>query len=315
MRALKAALCLCVRQLQELEPDEQDAEVAGFGSVEGMRKQLETWGAPGWMTRELPKSQAPDHASQRQTARGYGAARDMPPAANATSIFEGAIEKLSVFVQLLPSRREQRQGGRFVVSYAKPLSEPLGPGENRVYIEAPADAKPDKHGNVSYTLAEANLRVAGGAARYPDDSLTAAIAAALLTGATTDELLDALHEEPTQEVRERARELAGEQEPPHRHSLKHRARQLAALVRGYPVGKGKRDNSASKEWHSAAWAVQERLGYGYSEREIVRWLNEQDAVLPELKKSRKVTVQDVRDLRSLDFEPYPDFKTLLTRKV
>jgi hypothetical protein len=61
--------------------------------------------------------------------------------------------------------------------------------------------------------------------------------------------------------------------------------------------------------------VQERLGYGYSEEEIVRWLNEQDALLPDLKKGRKITLQDVRDLRSLDFEPYPDFKARLTKKL
>jgi hypothetical protein len=86
-----------------------------------------------------------------------------------------------------------------------------------------------------------------------------------------------------------------------------RARQLAALMRGHPIEKGQRTNAASKEWQSAAWVVQERRGYGYSEKEIARWLNEQDAFLPELKKSHRVTVKDVRDLLSLDLEPYAGF--------
>jgi hypothetical protein len=63
-------------------------------------------------------------------------------------------------------------------------------------------------------------------------------------------------------------------------------------MRGYPIGRGQRTNAVNKEWQSAAWVVQERLLYGYSEDEIARWLNEQDSFLPELKKSRKVTVED-----------------------
>ena len=302
-RALKAALYLCLQQLYESEPNEQHAELAGFHSVEMMRKQLEAWGAPDWMTRASLDSHVPNYAPGQQKARGPGRAVDLPPAANATSIFQGAIEKLSVFVERLPLRREQRQGGRFVVSYAKPLLEDPEPGEDYGYLERPPDAKPDERGWVRFTAAQAYRRVAGGASRHPDDGLAAAIATALLTGTTTDELLEVLHPAPTQEVRKQARVLFEE----HRDSLKNRAGQLAALMRGYPIGRGQRTNAASKEWQSAAWVVQERLGYGYSEDEITRWLNEQDTFLPELKKSRKVTVDDVRDLISLDFKPYPGF--------
>jgi hypothetical protein len=201
------------------------------------------------------------------------------------------------------------------MSYAKSILEAAEPGESFGYMEAPPDVHPDEHGNISYTLDQAYRRVAGGASRYPDDGLTAAIAAALLTDATTDELLDALHLKPTQEVRTQARVLfeGGTDTTTRRDSLKYTARRIAALIRGYPTGRGKRDNTASKEWHSAAWVVQERLGYEYSDEEIARWLNEGNAFLPELKKSRKVTVDDVRALRSLDLEPYLGFKDLLSR--
>jgi hypothetical protein len=315
-RALEATLRLCLRELRKEEFTDEDAKDAGFGSIEAMRKQLRNWGVPDWITREAPNSQVPAQAPHQQKARGSGAVTDLPPAANAMSIFRGAIDKLSVFVERLPSRREQRQGRRFVASYAKPRSEALEPGENYAYIEAPPDAQRDEHGAVSFTLDKSYRRIPGGASRYPDEGLAALIATALLTDTTTDELLEALHPAPTQEIREQARALfEGDTDPmKRRDSLKNRARQLAALIRGYPIGPGNRTNPVSKERQSAAWAVQERVGYGYSEEEIARWLNEQDALLPEFKKSRKVTVKDVRDLRSLDFEPYPGFKTLLAKK-
>src|SRR5215210_548303 len=305
-RALKATAVLCMRQLEGVEPDPQDAQKAGFGSVEAMRKQLGNWGAPDWVAQEEPNPKAPNHAPHEPKARGSGPITELPPAAKATSIFQRTIEKLSVFVERLPLRTEHYQGKRFVVTYARPRAEA---GENYGYIEAPPDAKPDEHGKTSFTPDQAYRRVAGGASRHPDDGLTAAIAAALLTGATTDELLEAPHPAPTGEVRAQARVLLeGDADTTMRqYSLKNRARQLAALMRGHPIGKGNHTNAANAEWQSAAWVVQERLGYGYSEDEIARWLNEKDAFLPELKKSRKVTVDDVRDLISLDFKPYPSF--------
>jgi hypothetical protein len=292
--------------------EDEVARKAGFGSADAMHQQLSAWGFAGLLplhrAQQALKSKLSEKTPERK-ARGSGPATDLPPAANAMSIFQDAIEKLSVFVERLPLRKEHRQGERFVVSYAKPRLEAPEPGENYGYIETPPDAKPDAHGNPSFTPDQAYLRVAGGASRHPDDGLTAAIATALLTGTTTDDLLRLLHPAPTQEVRKQARVLFEE----HRDSLKNRARQLAALIRGYRIGRGQRTNAASKEWHSAAWVVQERLGYKYPDDEIARWLNEKDSFLPELKKSRKVTVDDVRDLKSLDLEPYPGFKDLLSR--
>jgi hypothetical protein len=100
-----------------------------------------------------------------------------------------------------------------------------------------------------------------------------------------------------------------------RYSFKDAAGRMAALIRGYPVERGNRTNEASKEWQSAAWVVQERHGYGYTNDEIALWLNENDRFLSELKKGRKVTVKDVRDLLSLDFEPFAGFKDLSNREL
>jgi len=294
------------------DSEDEVARRAGFGSADAMHQQLSAWGFAGLLPpqRAQPalESKPPEMAPEHK-ARGSGPATDLPPAANAMSIFQGAIKELSVFVERLPSRKEHRQGERYVVSYAKPLLETPEPGEDYGYLESPPDAEPDEHGTTSFTLDQAYRRVAGGASRHPDDGLTALIAAALLTGTSTDQLLDALHPEPTAEIREQARvRFEGDSGPMRRDSLKNKARQIAALIRGYPIERGNRTNAASKEWQSAAWVVQERLGYKYSDDEIARWLSEQDAYLPEFKKRRKITVDDVRDLRSLDFKPYPDFK-------
>jgi hypothetical protein len=315
-RMLKALAFWCFYALEDEEPDDSVLEKLGFGSVNAMRIQLGNWEVPDWVTEKTPTvkdAKAPTHAPGEKKARGSGEITDLPPAANAMSIFRGAIEKLSVFVERLPLRKEHRQGGRFVVTYAKSLVETPEPGEEYGYLETSADAEPGEHGSTSFALlalGDPYRRVAGGASRHPDDGLSAAIATALLTGTTTDELLEVLHPAPTQDDRKKARKLVEGKD-----GLKKRAGQLAALMRGYPVGQGHRTNEVSKEWQSAAWVAQERWGYGYNEKEIARWLNEQDTFLPELKKSRQVTVKDVRDLLSLDLEPYAGFKDLLNRKL
>ena len=274
-----------------------------------MHQQLSAWGFTGLLPRQRaqpaleskPPEMAPEHK-----ARGSGPATDLPPAANAMSIFQGAIEKLSDFVKRLPSRKEHRKGKRFVLSNAKPFFEVPEPGENRRYLDAPPDVQPDEQGVVSYMGGQAYVRVPGGAARHPDDEVTALVAAALLTDTSTDELLDVLHEAPTQEVREQARVLfEGDTPSKRKDSFKNKARQIAAQIRGYPIGWGDRTNAASKEWQSAAWAAWEWKGYGYQDDEIASRLNDDPDLLPEFKKRHKVTVPLVRDLLSLEFKrPY-----------
>ena len=286
------------------DSEDEVAYRAGFGSADAMHHQLSAWGFAGLLLshRAQParKSKPREHK-----ARGSGPVADLPPAGNAISIFQGTLEKLSDFVEQLSSRKEHRQGKRFVLSNAKPFLEVPEPGENRRYLEAPPDAQPDEHGFVSYMGGQAYVRVPGGAARHPDDELTAAIAAALLTGTSTDELLDALQWEPQQEVREQARVLfEGDTPSTRRDSFLNKARQIAALIQGYPMGRGDRTNTVTKEWQSAVWAASEWKGYGYKDNDIARRLNEQADLLPEFKKRRKVTVDDVRDLLGLEFKPY-----------
>ena len=145
------------------ESDHEVAEEAGFGSADAMHQQLSAWGFAGL---------APLH--------------DLLPAVNAIDIFQGTLEKLSIFVERLSLRKDHRQGKRSVLSTAKPILEVRTTGENRGYHEDPPDAQPDEHGVVSHTFDQAYVRVPGGAAQYPDEELTAAIAAALVMGYSTD---------------------------------------------------------------------------------------------------------------------------------
>jgi hypothetical protein len=113
---------LCAKRLERLSED----EIAGrlkLGRAENMHHRLKLWGPSG-----LLPADAREHKGGPPTARGGGERRDLRPAANVKSIFEGVVRKLSVFVERLPLRREHRQGERFVLSRAKPLLEDIEPG-------------------------------------------------------------------------------------------------------------------------------------------------------------------------------------------
>jgi hypothetical protein len=295
--------------LKRWKGDDSEDKIAidsGFGGANAMHQQLSAWGFAGLLPPH--KESTSQKTTPQNKARGSGPLADLPPAANAVDIFQGTVEKLSVFVERLSLRKEHRQGKRSVLSNARPILEARAPGEDRAYVEAPPDAQPDEHGYVRYSAAQAYARVPGGAAPYPDEELTAAIAAALLVGYSTDKLLDALQPDAAQEIREKAHVLfEGNTASTRPHSLKNKARQIAAVIRGYPRGRGDRDNAVTKEWQSAAWAAQEWRGYGYENDEIAGRLNEDDTLLHEFKKHHRVTVDDVRDLISLDLKPYQDF--------
>ncbi|MDQ3865195.1 MAG: hypothetical protein M3317_17195, partial [Actinomycetota bacterium] len=180
--AYKKVASVFSARLHRTEWEDEIAQEAGFGSVAAMHQQLSAWGFAGLLPPHGEQSKEETERTKttpEHKARGSGEITDLPPAANAMSIFRGAIEKLSVFLERLPSRKEQRQGNRFVVSYAKPFCEPQEPSEEYGYLEAPPDAEPDEDGIARFTGAQAYRRVAGGASRFPDDGLTAAIAAAI----------------------------------------------------------------------------------------------------------------------------------------
>ena len=89
-RMLKALAFWCFYALEDEEPDDSVLEKLGFGSVEAMRIQLGNWEVPDWATEKTPTvkdAKALTHAPGEKKARGSGEITDLPPAANAMSIF------------------------------------------------------------------------------------------------------------------------------------------------------------------------------------------------------------------------------------
>jgi hypothetical protein len=73
--------------------------------------------------------------SPRHAVPGQSQTCHLPPTRRAS--FQRTVEKLTAFVERLSLRNEQRQGERFVVTYAKPLLEAPEPGEDYGYLESP----------------------------------------------------------------------------------------------------------------------------------------------------------------------------------
>jgi hypothetical protein len=184
-KAFSAILFWCRSELIGIEPDQHVLEKLGFGSVEAMRIQLKNWGLPGWFTGE--------QTDRRRKAKGGGGSKsELPPAVAAHRLFEAAIERLQKAASQLPLRKDYRQDGRIVSEQSVPLLESMEQGPGYGYLTAPPDTEPDEHGWVRHTLAEAYRLEPAGAGRYPDEQEAALIGAALLSGESADDLLDAL---------------------------------------------------------------------------------------------------------------------------
>jgi hypothetical protein len=136
------------------DSEEEVAHKAGFGSANAMHQQLSAWGLAGLLPPhrdQSGKKAVRSETAREHKARGSGPVTELPPAANATGIFQRAIEKLSVFLERLSLRNEQRQGERVVVTYAKPLLEAPEPGEDYGYLESLCKSKNTKMLSVRFS--------------------------------------------------------------------------------------------------------------------------------------------------------------------
>ncbi|PLS85539.1 MAG: hypothetical protein CYG60_12030, partial [Actinobacteria bacterium] len=153
---------VCAFRVQGFSEEEVAAK-AGFEGVEHMRWQLARWGPVDRLLAD--KS---EFGTKATLPRGGGPQHSVRPASDALPIFADVIARLTRFVERLPLRREYRQGNRYVLFNAKPVLEPGEPGENVGSLENPPSLQPNEHGVIHYTLDQAYMRVAGGAARHPD---------------------------------------------------------------------------------------------------------------------------------------------------
>src|SRR5215210_7496553 len=118
-KALTALASWCIFQLEGREPNEDTLEDLGFGSTEAIRKQLENWDIPGWVTQGnyAPERPKPSETTrpQRKT-RSLGPVKDLPPAGNAAPLFRERFEALIRETERLKYRKEKLQGNLFFAS-------------------------------------------------------------------------------------------------------------------------------------------------------------------------------------------------------
>jgi hypothetical protein len=225
VRALQTLGVWCQMELTGTEPPKSVLERLNFNSIEAMRIQLTNWRFPGWLTSRVATGEQNDR--RRKPKGGGGNKSELPPAVAANHLFESAIERLQKAAGQLHLRKDYRQDGRVVSEQSVSLLQNMAQDPGYGYLIAPPDAEPNEDGWVEYTLAEAHRLEPAGARRYPDEQLADLIGAALLSGESADELLDALCPGAEDKVREKAHRLLEGKD-----GLKPRARQIASLMRG-----------------------------------------------------------------------------------
>jgi hypothetical protein len=107
-------------------------------------------------------------------------------------------------------------------------------------------------------------------------------------------LVEALHPDPSRIDWESVEKRVSGKD-----GLERRARQLAAEVCGWKLGRGRYWEEVDREQHNAALYVSRRTQEGASYEEIVDELQATPGFLKELKKRRKITLEDVERLGAL----------------
>jgi hypothetical protein len=270
-RALQAFVVWCLPQLQGVELNDGTLEKLGFGSVDAMRTQLKNWGAPDWIAQEEQEDDT------RQARGGEGATQELPAVSRAAQEdFREVIGELSSAVNGLPYVTQWLKDGRFtsLIHYTKESGM-----AHDVYIRGqfrdPGGEVGlrwkrvcEEHGQdpaVEEFKVPVDRPQYGGADWYPHDVLTELIAAYALSGRSVEHLLEELH--PYAEISDRD---AAEQK---RDELLHKARQLAALVRGNrsAVKRGRKAESVTPEEQIfALWDTTSLEHIGMDQEEIER---------------------------------------------
>jgi hypothetical protein len=212
--------------------EEEIAHELGFGNPEAMRIQLRNWELPGWLVEDGSKQPS---SAQRRARGGEGSTQELPPASQAAEDFEEVISELDSAVSSLQFLKQWLKDGRFTTEaiYAKESGAanmvyrredfPDPGGEVGLYWESVCE----QHGQdpaVEEFKVPVDKTQYGGAAWYPHDVLTRLIGSYALSGRPLDQLLEKLHPGFTTADRDAAEEK--------RDEVLHKARQLAAMVRG-----------------------------------------------------------------------------------
>jgi hypothetical protein len=283
--AMTAAALLYAKRREGTRSEGEIAAFLKFESVEHMYHRLKNdWGFPDWVV--YPKPPKPP-----REARGGGERDDLLPSRDkAQELLRPLVAALHYGVEQLDLRKEYRQGGRFVsldVQTASVLDarEATREALNKGLKKLPRDTQNWREGTAVFP---------GGAAPWPPEPLTTLIALYALAEEPLKPLVEALHRESSRidwEIIEIT--VSG------KDGLKRRARQLAAAVCGWKLGRGRYPEEVDREQHNAALYVTRRKREKASYDEILHELQTAPGFLKELKKRREITLHDVKRLGAL----------------
>jgi hypothetical protein len=261
--------------------EDELAQKAGFGSAEGMYRQLESWGLSGLLpsgeNSQAVVSGTAKSSGERKPRKGGGEVVELPPAANAAPLFARVIEKLNEAVRTLSTRIEYFQGGRFVATNVR---YDLGmPGYRGKFQQGP---RRQNLFSIDLYLNKTPL----GASWEPPEPLTTLIGVYAITGEPLKPLVEALHLEPTSEVWESLEKRIEKDD-----ELRPAVNRVARVVRGGTVGRGRKYEEISHDDQIAGWWANWWAREGHSDEEIQTMLSRQ---------GHEYTISDINRLKNLD---------------
>lgn len=236
-----------------------------------MRQELEQWGFPAWFIEGDPPLKPSKPAPRERVGRGSGPVKELPQASNATPLFREKLEALTQGNEDLRYRKEKLQGGRFQQSavYTDPvyLKRDLMSAEEWKSICEQFGMDPEAD---NFLDKRAKTWSLGDGTPTPQAPLPALIAVYVLMEGDLEPLLDALYPGvPPPEVRNQIRTFVeGKKNDDKRDGLKTVARQLATLVRGGEVGKGRDPAFLSRREVNLACRITEARKTGVPDPEI-----------------------------------------------
>jgi len=265
---------LCYLRGRKKYSERQIAEKAGFGGVEAMHHQLETWGLTGLLPFEKPQATSKKRVAgtkPERKARNLGPRKELPSAGNAAPLFKERLEALLESVELLKHMDESLHGRHFVRQDVE-MATVLFPWEHLSEKGREEIRKLGADGD-DFTATGVPVVFPGGVALSPTETEAILIAVYALAGGDIRRLLVALHLDSSAidaEAQEEIRQCTeGSRPDDKKDGLKVLARQLATLVRGSEVRTG-RPSVRSKADHAFACAITYYRKQGLSDEEIAR---------------------------------------------
>jgi hypothetical protein len=237
-RALKALASWCILQLKGAEPKEEDLEELGFGSAEAMKKQLENWDIPSWVTQGNYATERPKR--RRRARRSTDARTELPDASEAIPLFAPVVDALDGYISDLTVLRETYADERFEAVERYEMSAITDPAKNTT------------------TYGPATLPL--GARQSPPHALVALISAYVVEGKPLEPLLEVLHPSAKNGKRHQLDEKVAQ--------LKLMAVHVAKLVRGGIVRTGHHTEELEPREQAAVEYITSQLRAGTPEPKI-----------------------------------------------